>query len=113
MLDLNRGIIEDLAQELLDVGRVDPGRAEPRADLARSQVGLTPLSKSSWVKQISPGARSAVLRNSPPAAFGMAYRTQFAQQLLLRLRSPETKRRPGVLPTSRTRRPHLTTSLPH
>ena len=39
MLDPQPRVFEDLAQELLDVGRVDPGGAEPGVDLARRQVG--------------------------------------------------------------------------
>ena len=39
MLDPQARVIEYLAQELLDVRRVDPRRAEPGVDLARRQVG--------------------------------------------------------------------------
>src|SRR5262249_22759909 len=39
VLDLDRGVVEDLAEELPDAGRVDPGRAEPGVDLSGCQVG--------------------------------------------------------------------------
>ena len=38
VLDLQPGVIEGLAQELLDVVRADPRRAQPGVDLARGQV---------------------------------------------------------------------------
>ena len=39
MLDPQPRVIQDLAQELLDVRRVDPGGTEPGVDLSRRQVG--------------------------------------------------------------------------
>ena len=39
LLDGQRRVFQDLPQSLLDVARIDPGRAEPAVDLARPQVG--------------------------------------------------------------------------
>ena len=39
LLDGQRRVFQDLPQSLLDVARLDPGRAEPGVDLARPQVG--------------------------------------------------------------------------
>ena len=47
MLDPHAGVGEDLGEEVPDVGRVDPGGAQPGVDLARHQVGGMTLRSSS------------------------------------------------------------------
>jgi hypothetical protein len=49
MLDLEPVVIEDRAEEPLDVARVDPRRAEAGVDLARRQVGRDDLAECGHV----------------------------------------------------------------